>query len=216
MNIKLIDERVSRLLSRVRQAFRGKLTLTDTDGGVQLSQVSGLATEDLPGVEYFQHYGFTSAPPAGSMAIIVPVGGRTSHGVIIATENSAYRLQGLDNGEVAIYTDEGASIVLKRGKIIDATCDEYNVHCKKFSVSASDNATFATPELKASEQVTAEGVINGNGGMSIKGGDGTAFEGNVEQRSGNFTSQGKVIGANLPDAHIHDTPDGPSGPPRAK
>lgn len=216
MNIKLIDERVSRLLSRVRQAFRGKLTLTDTDGGVQLSQVSGLATEDLPGVEYFQHYGFTSTPPAGSMAIIVPVCGKTSHGVIVATENSAFRLKGLKNGEVALYTDEGACIVLRRGKIVDVICDEYNVHCKKYNVDASDNATFTTPELKASQQVTAEGAINGNGGMSIKGGDGTAFEGNVEQRSGNFTSQGKVIGSNLPDAHIHDTPDGPSGPPREK
>lgn len=215
MNIKLIDERVSRLLSRVRQAFRGKLTLTDTSGGVQLSQVSGLATEDLPGVEYFQHYGFTSAPPAGSMAIIAPVGGKTSHGVIVATENSAYRLKGLANGEVAIYTDEGTSIVLKRGKIVDVTCEEYRVNCQKYSVNASDNATFTTPELKASEQVTADGAINGNGGMSIKGGEGSTFEGKVEQTSGDFTSQGKVIAANLPDGHEHETPDGRSGPPIA-
>ncbi|MFZ4220949.1 phage baseplate assembly protein V [Enterobacter ludwigii] len=216
MNIKLIDERVSRLLSRVRQVFRGKLALTETGGGVQLSQVSGLPGEDLPGIELFQHYGFTSAPPAGTMAVLVPVGGRTSHSVIVATENSAFRLQGLENGEVAIYTDEGSSIVLKRGKIIETTCDEYRVKCKKYSVDASDNATFTTPELKASEQVTADGSINGNGGMSIKGGNGTAFEGNVEQTSGDFTSQGKVIGSNLPDSHIHDTPDGPSGPPRAQ
>ncbi|MFZ4216685.1 phage baseplate assembly protein V [Enterobacter ludwigii] len=214
MNIKLIDERVSRLLSRVRQAFRGKLALTETGGGVQLSQVSGLPGEDLPGIELFQHYGFTSAPPAGTMAVLVPVGGRTSHCVIVATENSAFRLQGLENGEVAIYTDEGSSIVMKRGKIVETTCDEYRVKCKKYSVDASDNAIFTTPELKASEQVTADGSINGNGGMSIKGGNGTAFEGNVEQKSGNFTSQGKVIAANLPDDHIHDTPDGPSGPPR--
>ncbi|WP_049857327.1 phage baseplate assembly protein V [Trabulsiella odontotermitis] len=216
MNIKLIDERVSRMMSRIRQAFRGKLTLTETSSGVQLSQVSGLATEDLPGVELFQHYGFTSAPPAGTMAIMVPVGGRTSHSVIVATENSAYRLQGLQNGEVAIYTDEGASIVLKRGKIIDVTCDDYNIHCKNYNVDASAKASFTTPELKASEKVTADGAINGNGGMNIKGGDGTAFEGNVAQKSGNFTSEGKVIAANLPDDHIHDTPDGPSGPPRAK
>jgi len=214
MNIKLIDERISRLLARVRQAFRGKLTLTETGGGVQLSQVQGLAGEDLPNIELFQHYGFTSAPPAGTMAILLPVGGRTSHSVIVATENSTYRLQGLKNGEVAIYNHEGASVVLKSGKIIEATCDEYRVKCKKYSVDASDNATFTTPELKASEQVTADGSINGNGGMSIKGGDGASFEGNVSQQSGDFTSKGKVIASNLPDDHIHDTPDGPSGPPR--
>lgn len=214
MNIKLIDERISRLLARVRQAFRGKLTLTETGGGVQLSQVQGLATEDLPGIELFQHYGFTSAPPAGTMAILVPMGGRTSHSVIVATENSAYRLQGLASGEVAIYNQEGASVVLKNGKIIEATCDEYRVTCKKYSVDATDNATFTTPELKATEQVTADGAINGSGGMSIKGGEGASFEGNVSQQSGDFTSKGKVIAANLPDGHIHDTPNGPSGPPR--
>ncbi|WP_163304430.1 phage baseplate assembly protein V [Enterobacter ludwigii] len=216
MNIKLIDERVRRWISQLRLPFRGKLTLTETGSGVQLSQVQGLATEDLPGVELFQHYGFTSAPPAGSMAVLVPVGGRTSHSVIVATENSAYRLRGLNNGEVAIYTDEGACIVLKRGKIVDVTCDVYNIHCKSYNVDASSKATFTTPELKASAEVTADGSINGNGGMSIKGGDGASFEGNVAQQSGNFISDGKVIGSNLPDAHIHDTPDGPSGPPRAK
>ncbi len=214
MNIKLIDERISRFLAKVRQAFRGKINLVTTAGGVQTAQVGGLADEDLPGAELFQHYGFTSAPPAGTAAVVIPIGGRTSHCVIVATENSAYRLQGLENGEVAIYNQEGASVVLKNGKIIEATCDEYRVKCKKYSVDASDNATFTTPELKASEQVTADGSINGNGGMSIKGGDGASFEGNVSQQSGDFTSKGKVIALNLPDDHIHDTPDGPSGPPR--
>lgn len=215
MNINIIDERISRFMARIRQAFRGKLTLTQSDGGVQLAQVQGLAPEALPDIELFQHYGFTSAPPAGTMAVVVPMGGKTSHGIIVATENSAYRLQGLANGEVALYTDEGARIVLKRGKIIDVTCDEYRVTCKKYFIDAADEATFTTPELKATAQVTAEGTINGNGGMSIKGGEGSVFEGNVEQLSGDFTSQGKVIASNLPDGHEHETPDGRSGPPIA-
>ncbi|HBC7419261.1 TPA: phage baseplate assembly protein V [Serratia marcescens] len=214
MNIKMIDERISRFLARVRQAFRGKVNLVNTAGGIQTAQVGGLAGEDLPGAELFQHYGFTSAPPAGATAIVIPVGGRTSHSVIIATEHSACRLQGLEDGEVAIYNQDGASVVLKSGKIIEVTCDEYRVKCKKYSVDATDNATFTTPEVKASEQVTADGAINGNGGMAIKGGDGATFEGNVSQQSGDFTSRGKVIAENLPDNHIHDTPDGPSGPPR--
>ncbi|MGQ8700611.1 phage baseplate assembly protein V [Serratia marcescens] len=214
MNIKLIDERISRFLTKVRQAFRGKINLVTTAGGVQTAQVGGLAGEDLPGAELFQHYGFTSAPPAGTAAVVIPIGGRTSHGVIIATEHSAYRLQGLENGEVAIYTDEGTSIVLKRGKMIDVTCDTYSVTCKNYNVNATDSAKFTTPNLEATAQVTAAGTINGNGGMAIKGGDGATFEGNVSQQSGDFTSRGKVIAENLPDNHIHDTPDGPSGPPR--
>ncbi len=213
MNIKMIDERINRFLSRVRQAFRGMVALVNTAGGIQTTQVNGLAGEDLPGVELFQHYGFTSAPPAGTTAVVIPIGGKTTHGIIVATEHGSYRLQGLENGEVALYTDEGASIVLKRGKIIEATCDTYRVTCKSFNVEASEGATFTTPNLEASEQVTATGTINGNGGMAIKGGDGASFEGNVTQKSGSFTSAGKVIGSNLPDGHLHDTPDGRSGPP---
>ncbi|MBC3252866.1 phage baseplate assembly protein V [Serratia fonticola] len=213
MSIKMIDERIGRFLSRVRQAFRGKVALVNTAGGIQTTQVNGLAGEDLPGVELFQHYGFTSAPPAGTTAVVIPIGGKTTHGIIVATEHGSYRLQGLENGEVALYTDEGASIVLKRGKIIEVTCDTYHVTCKSFNVDASEGATFTTPNLEASEQVTATGTINGNGGMAIKGGDGASFEGNVTQKSGSFTSAGKVIGSNLPDGHLHDTPDGRSGPP---
>jgi len=52
---------------------------------------------------------------------VLPLGGRTSDGIMIATEHSSYRLQGLESGEVAIYTDEGASIVLKRNRIISVT-----------------------------------------------------------------------------------------------
>lgn len=213
MNISVIDERIRRLLGAIRRSFRGKINTVNTTGGVQTAQLTGLAPETLPGVELFQHYGFTSAPPAGTAAVVIPIGGKTSHSIIVATEHSAYRLQGLENGEVAIYTDEGASIVLKRGKIIEATCDEYHYNCKKYVVNATESAEFNTPELKASKQVTAQGAINGNGGMSIKGGDGTAFEGNVAQKSGGFTSAGKIIGSNLPDGHIHNTPDGKSGPP---
>ncbi|WP_337050194.1 phage baseplate assembly protein V, partial [Serratia fonticola] len=155
MNIKMIDERISRFLSRVRQAFRGKISLVNTGSGIQATQVNGLAGEDLPGIELFQHYGFTSAPPAGTTAVIIPVGGKTTHGIIVATEHGSYRLQGLENGEVALYTDEGASIVLKRGKIIETTCDTYNLNCKNFNVNATEGTKFTTPNLEATEQVTA-------------------------------------------------------------
>lgn len=213
MNISVIDERIRRILAAVRRSFRGKINTVNTAGGVQTAQLAGLATETLPGVELFQHYGFTSAPPAGTAAVVIPIGGKTSHSIIVATEHSAYRLQGLENGEVAIYTDEGASIVLKRGKVIEASADTFTFNGKNFNVNASQQATFTTPNLQASEQVTAAGAINGNGGLSVKGGAGAAFEGNVSQTSGDFTSKGKVIGSNLPDGHIHNTPDGKSGPP---
>lgn len=213
----LIDKRIRKALGGIRLAFRGVLTRITSTGGVQTAQLAGLATEGLQGVEVFQQYGFTTVPPEGAMAIVLPLGGRTSHGIVIATEHSSYRVQGLESGEVAIYTDEGASIVLKRNRIIAAECDEWQLTCKKYSVTASESATFTTPELYASEKLTAQGLISGNGGMSIRGGDDgvtASFEGNISHKGGTITSVAVTINGVKIGPHIHDTPDGPSGEPR--
>lgn len=102
------------------------------------------------------------------------------------------QLAGLKSGEVALYTDEGAKIVLKRGRIIDVACDTYRVTCKNYEVNAEEKADFNTPMVTASEQVTAQNKITGNGGMAIKGGAGATFEGNIGQSSGNYVTNGDV------------------------
>lgn len=212
----IIDKRIRKALSGIRRAFRGKLTRITTSGGVQTAQGTGLAGEPLEGLEVFQHYGLTAVPPAGSMCVVLPLGGRTSHGIVIATEHSSYRLQGLESGEVALYTDEGASIILKRDRIIEVECDEYRINCKKYSVNASESSAFTTPELSTSAKLTAQGLISGNGGMTIRGGDGgitAAFEGNISHSGGTITSVAVTINGVSIGTHIHDTPDGLSGPP---
>ena len=165
-----VDKRIRRAMAGVRQAFRGVLTRVGSSTAVQLVQADGLAGEQLQDNELFQHYGFTSNPLPGTMAVILPVGGRTSHGIVIATEHGSYRLKALAPGEVALYTDEGAKIVLKRGRVIETECDVYRVNCKSWEVNASDKADFNTPMLTASEQVTAQGQFSGNGGAAITGG----------------------------------------------
>jgi len=39
---------------------------------------------------------------------------------------------------------------------------------------------------------TAQGQINGNGGMAVQGGSGASFTGNVTQTKGSFTTDGDV------------------------
>ncbi|EKN6162452.1 phage baseplate assembly protein V [Yersinia enterocolitica] len=187
-----VDGRINTALNRIRKAFRAVLTRVNSGGQIQTVQARALAGEQLQDNELFQHYGFTSNPLPGTMAIILPLGGNTSHGVIIATENASYRLAGLKSGEVALYTDEGAKIVLKRGRIIDVECDTYRVTCKNYEVNAEEKADFNTPMVTASEQVTAQNKITGNGGMAIKGGAGATFEGNIGQTGGNYTTEGDV------------------------
>lgn len=174
-----VDQRIQRAMSGVRQAFRGVLTRADSASATQLVQADGLAGERLQDNELFQHYGFTSNPLPGTMAVVLPIGGRTSHGIVIATEHGSYRLKALEAGEVALYTDEGAKIVLKRGRVIETECDVFRVNCKQWEVNASDKADFNTPMLTASAQLTVQGQFSGNGGMALQGGSGAVITGGL-------------------------------------
>lgn len=111
---------------------------------------------------------------------------------MIATEHGSYRLKALKPGEVALYTDEGAEVVLKRGRIIETDCDIYRVNCNVYEVNAAEKSDFNTPMLTASEELTAQMKINGNGGIAIKGGAGASFQGNVSQTGGNIATTGDV------------------------
>lgn len=133
-----IDKRIGRALGQIRQAFRAVIARVNSSPSVQLLSGQGVAGEQLRDNELFQHYGFTSCPPSGTMAIALPLGGKTSHGVIIATEHATYRLVGLQEGELAIYTDEGTKLVMKRGRVIETDCDEYRLTCKTFTVNATE------------------------------------------------------------------------------
>lgn len=216
-----VNQRIQQALQNIRQTFRAVTSTTDSTTKVQMLQLKGLAGESLDGAEYFQHYGITTNPPAGSMAIAVPLNGNTSHTVIVATEHGAYRLKALLTGEVALYTDEGTSVVLKRGKVIEATCDVYRVKCKTYEVEAEESADFKTPQVTASQQVIATGKISGNGGMAIKGGDGGAtatFEGTLSQTGGNYETTGDVQAGTVSLAghkHTNGNDGDPTGTPIA-
>lgn len=122
---------------------------------------------------------------------------------------------------MALYTDEGTSVVLKRGKIIEETCDIHRVLCRRYEVEASEEAAFTTPKLSTTEQVIAEGKISGNGGMAIKGGDGGAtasFEGTLRQTGGNYETDGDVQAGTVSlTGHKHTNGNGgnPTGTPIA-
>ncbi|EDQ2965845.1 phage baseplate assembly protein V [Salmonella enterica subsp. enterica serovar Mountpleasant] len=222
----IISQRINQALARIRQAFRILIGATDSAAAVQRTQAQGIGNESLRGIELFQQYGFTSHPLPGTMGIVLPLGGVSSHSIVIATEHGAYRLKSLNPGEVALYTDEGAKIVLKRGKLIEADCETFRVNCTGFEVNckqaavncdtwattATDSASFTTPELSTSEKLTAQGLISGNGGMSVKGGEGSRLEGNLDQTGGSFTTDGDVSTAKVSlNGHRHS--NGHNGAP---
>lgn len=86
---------------------RGILTAVDASKDIQLCSVNLLADETKDKTEMFQHFGFTSYPPAQSEAIMLSVGANRDHGIIIATEKRDLRLKGLSEGDSALYNKEG-------------------------------------------------------------------------------------------------------------
>lgn len=161
--IKTIDARIQRAMGQVRGAFRAVIRRVNTAAAASLVQADALAGERLQEAELFQHYGLTSVPPDGTMAVVLPIGGKTAHGIVVATEHGAYRIKGLKSGEVAIYTDEGDSIVLKRGRLIEVTTDT-------LKIAAATKVQIDTPLITTTAEVQADGEITdlfASGGQSM-------------------------------------------------
>lgn len=177
---------------KLRNSFaRGVLNLVSDGLKMQANQVELLDGETLDNAERAQQYGFTSHPKAGAEVFVAFVGADRSHPVVLAVDDRRYRLQGLEGGEVAIYTDEGDSIILKRDNHIEVKTkhfkvmaeEDFSVETRVFGVSASErveiktaDTRFATDGLAFASQgggaVTAEltGGINASEDVTANGG----------------------------------------------
>lgn len=112
---------------------RAVLKLVDDSLKFQQVQVQGLRDETLDDVERFQNYGFTSHPHPEAEVLLLSMGGMRSHSVAIAVDDRRYRVKGLAEGEVALYTSEhGAGserhiIHMKNGRMIEMRCGNSSI-----------------------------------------------------------------------------------------
>lgn len=131
-------------------AARGLVVLADSARKLQALQVRLLAGELKDGMEHLEQYGYTSCPLEGAEALALFLGGDRSHGVVIVAADRRYRLKGLKPGEVAIYTDEGDRIHLKRGRVVE-------IETVTLRVKASEGIHFDTPEITQTGRIVSEG-----------------------------------------------------------
>ena len=92
--------------------MRGVVTLVTSSLKMQGMQLQGLGAVTLDGVENFEPYGFTAAALPGAEGIILNVGAHAGNAVVICVADRRYRLTGLVGGEVAVYDNQGQSVVL--------------------------------------------------------------------------------------------------------
>ncbi|MCM2493406.1 phage baseplate assembly protein V [Burkholderia glumae] len=154
------------IFDRIRNLFgRGRITLVDDSGPVQIVQLRMNGLEVPAGRFRVPEFGFSSNPPIGSDAVAGHVAGDRSAGVVVGTNHQQSRPRGLSPGESILYSQDGKSVYLKNGAIVveakgqdvvvnDAanvtwTCsgDFKIVAGGKFSVVAPGGSDFDTPML---------------------------------------------------------------------
>lgn len=131
------------------------LTAVDDSKGIQQVQIQCGKDEVRHGVNRVQSYGLTSHPHPGCECAVIFVGGNRDHGLVVAVDDSRYRLQTLAQGEVALYTDEGDVIHLKRGNQIE--------------IKSATAVTIDAPETIVTGNVLIEGNVSIAGTTVVEG-----------------------------------------------
>lgn len=139
---------------------RAVVTGLNTASKCQMLTIDLLAGEPKENVEHLEPYGFTSAPQNGAEGFALFPDGDRSHGVILMVADRRYRIKGLKAGEVAIYTDEGDSITLKRGNTIAVKTKNWVVDSETCVLNATQKITLNSPLVEATKDVKAGGNIS--------------------------------------------------------
>lgn len=195
----LIDQRIARALRALRLPYRARLSARNDVPALQLAQGTGLAGEQVQAVEILQQFGFASGVPADSQLIVLPLAGRSSANVIIATEHGAYRLK-VGPGEARMYSQEGAYIHIKAGRVIEMDCDNLAINVKEqATITAGQGVTLDTPLTTVTGNLTATGVKGDSVSMTAN----VSVQGDISQQ-GSITSSGDHVAGGISLAsHTH-------------
>lgn len=201
---------------------RGESHLSNSTGSRQLLQIELARGEVLDNVEHVEPYGFTSNPLAGAEVVAASFCGDRTHTVVLLAADGRYRKQGLQAGEVALYTDEGDYVLLSRGRIIKVVAGtKVQVTAPELEVIASTKVTLQTPLVECTQNLKVDGTLDVTGaatlhatanvtGMTTVGGlaatgaaGASTVSGNLTITGGNVTADGIAL-----KTHVHSDPQG--------
>ena len=209
------------IIQRIKALLgRGTLIRTDEAPMMRTVQSEFLKGDVRDGIEHFEPYGWTSRAKPGAETLGGFFNGDRSHGVIIVTADRRYRLH-VEEGEVAIFDDQGQKVHLKRdgiefvtGKNLTATVGGDVTETVSGSVTATVSGEVKLKAAKVTidapveitKTLTVAQLISGSGGMTVSGGSGAAVDGSL-------TTTGDVVAGGISlQGHTHTCPDGKTGP----
>lgn len=116
----LIDQVKNKIRLIVGRALIEAVNSSSGDDGLSVD-VSLAGGERHSRIPLFQQYGICSRPNKDSEAVILFIGGSRDNGIAVATQGSASKLPPLEDGEVALFSEYGQTIILKKDGSIVAT-----------------------------------------------------------------------------------------------
>lgn len=178
MGTDFLNRWIAPLVRRVRlMVGRGVVRLVNDAAGLQRLQIDLLAGETIGNLERFQEYGFTSYPFAGAECAVGFVAGDRSHGLVLAVDDRRYRIH-LQQGEAAIYDDQGQIIKLARGGI-EMTAPMGTTHTGDMTINGklnvTDLLTAKNIDIPAGGDITIGGIsFNGHAHGGVQPGSGVS------------------------------------------
>ena len=117
--LQFLQTATAPLLRKLRLlAQRAVLVQSKYIEGVRVMQVRLPGGAALGDVEHLEPFGFTSAPPKGSEAIVLSLGGNTSHSLVLLCGHRRYKMQ-IAEGEAALYNQHGDFVHIKDNREIE-------------------------------------------------------------------------------------------------
>lgn len=180
---------------------RGVVESVDDTPMMRTVQAEFLPGDVREGLEHFEPYGFTSRVKQGAEAIGAFFNGDRSHGVVLVTADRRFRLH-VEEGEVAVFDDQGQKVVLKRDGILvetpknlTATVGGNAVATVKGTTTLKSGAvTIDAPSVHITGTLSVDGHIKGTGGLAVSGGSGAAVTGSItatgDIKAGSISLQG--------------------------
>jgi phage gp45-like len=114
---------VNKLLAPLRNQLanlvaRAVVQLVNDGAKLQVVQLGVLEGETRAGCERFQEYGFTSVPLPGAEAVVLFVGGRRDHALVVAVDDRRHRPTDLEAGDSALYHHAGPRVLAKSDRVV--------------------------------------------------------------------------------------------------
>ena len=165
---------------------RGVVESVDDTPMMRTIQAEFLPGDVREGLEHFEPYGFTSRVKQGAEAIGAFFNGDRSHGVVLVTADRRFRLH-VEEGEVAVFDDQGQKVVLKRDGILVETPKNLTATVGGNALATvsgtttlkSGAVTIDAPSVYITGTLSVDGHISGAGGLAVSGGSGAAVTGSI-------------------------------------